>query len=83
MDVLPIELQFVVVGVADKARLHVGFGDDGNHLLVEFFDNLRGCALRCADAKPTAGLVARHKFIDGGDVRQHLQARSTGYGEGS
>src|SRR5262249_39787961 len=42
-----------------------------------------GCALRRAEPKPTTGLVAGHKFIDGGKVRQHLQVRSTGYGEGS
>jgi hypothetical protein len=33
-----------------------------------------------SDAKPTAGLVARHKFIDVGEVRQYLQARTAGYG---
>src|SRR5262245_66191036 len=48
---------------ANKARLHIGFGDDGIDLLVELFDNLRGCALRRTDAVPTAGLVARQKFI--------------------
>jgi hypothetical protein len=46
---------------AYKACLHIGFGDDGINLLVELFDNLRGCALRRTDAVPTASLVARHK----------------------
>src|SRR5262245_41332186 len=67
----------------DKARLHIGFGDDGIDLLVELFDNLSGCALRRADAELTPRLITRQELTHGRDARQRLQVRHTGYGEGS
>src|SRR5215471_16102750 len=58
-----------------ETDLHLAVVESRVDLLVELVDDLGRRGLRCADAEPTARLVARHKFVDGWDVRQRLRAR--------
>jgi hypothetical protein len=52
-----------------KPRLDLMIGESGVDLLVESLDDLGRRGLRCADAGPGAGLVARHELADGWRVR--------------
>src|SRR5262245_11743495 len=72
-----------LIAQACKARPHIVLVDDGIDLLLELFDNSGGSALRRTEAIPCAGLIARHVFTHGRNVRQNLRARRTGYGKGS
>jgi hypothetical protein len=52
-----------------KSRLDLGISEGGIDFLVELVDDLGRRALGNADTMPAAGLVVRHKFAQGWNVR--------------
>src|SRR5215467_1810390 len=62
-----------------KPRLHLGIGKGRVDLRVELVDDLGWRVARRADAGPEAKLIARHKFGNRREVRQHRRACRDGY----
>ena len=52
-----------------KSRLDLGISEGGIDFLVELVDDLGRRVLGNADTVPAAGLVVRHKFAQGWNVR--------------
>ena len=67
----------------DKVSFDFGIGHNGIDRAVELFDNFVGGVLGGNDTVPTARLVARHRFADGGDFRERFHTRGSGHPKGA